>query len=227
MIIPFPNKKYEVILADPAWKYNDKCHAGKRGAEYKYPCMTRDELIQLPVWTIADDNCTLFLWATMPMLEDALGLFKAWGFEYKTCAFTWVKTSKHGKEFIGMGNWTRANTEICLLGTRGKPRRMNASVRQVITAPVGQHSAKPPEVRDRIVQLMGDVPRIELFAREELEDWDSWGYGVEIERTLREIERLERLISELSVYQSVFIEDCKEDIGMLKYKLRSMGYKYE
>lgn len=182
MIIPFPNKKYTVIYADPPWSYNDKCHAGKRGAEYKYPCMDYAELGKLPVKDIAADNAVLFCWATYPILFKHLAAFELlinfWGFNPVTVGFTWVKTTKHGKEFMGMGNWTRANPEPCIICTRGKPKRIDASVRQIITAPVGQHSAKPPEVRDRIVQLMGNVPRIELFAREKVAGWDAWGNEV-------------------------------------------------
>ena len=128
---------------------------------------------------IASDNCILFMWATYPMLREALKVIEAWGFTYKTVAFNWVKQNKTGAGlFWGLGNWTRSNSEICLLAVKGKPRRMSASVHSVILSPVQQHSGKPAEARDRIVELMGDLPRIELFARETAPGWDSWGNEV-------------------------------------------------
>ena len=116
------------------------------------------------------------MWATFPMLREALEVIEAWGFTYKTVAFNWVKQNKTGAGlFWGLGNWTRSNSEICLLAVKGKPRRMSASVHSVIFSPVQQHSRKPAEARDRIVELMGDLPRIELFAREAAPGWDAWG----------------------------------------------------
>ena len=105
---------------------------------------------------------------------------KAWGFKYKTVAFTWVKTNKKSPSwFVGLGYYTRANPEICILGIRGKaPAKKSCSVRQLVVNPIGDHSTKPPCVRERIVELFGDVPRIELFARQKVEGWDSWGHGV-------------------------------------------------
>ena len=116
------------------------------------------------------------MWATFPMLREALEVIEAWGFIYKTVAFNWVKQNKTGAGlFWGLGNWTRSNSEICLLAVKGKPKRMSASVHSVILSPVQQHSRKPAETRDRIVELMGDLPRIELFAREAAPGWDAWG----------------------------------------------------
>lgn len=113
-------RNYQIIYADPPWSYKDKAKAGKRGASFKYTTQDKDWLQRLPVKSIADDNCVLFLWVTMPMLEEGLSLMKAWGFEYKTCAFTWVKRNKVSLSwFFGMGNWTRSNAELCLLGKRG------------------------------------------------------------------------------------------------------------
>ena len=110
------------------------------------------------------------------MLREALEVIEAWGFTYKTVAFNWVKQNKTGAGlFWGLGNWTRSNSEICLLAVKGKPKRMSASVHSVILSPVQQHSRKPAETRDRIVELMGDLPRIELFAREAAPGWDAWG----------------------------------------------------
>lgn len=106
-------------------------------------------------------------------------MIDAWGFVYKTIAFAWVKENKKsGGLFWGLGNWTRSNVEVCLLATKGKPKRINAGVHSVVMSPIGRHSEKPSEVRDRIVKLCGDVPRIELFARQEAEGWDCWGNEV-------------------------------------------------
>lgn len=124
-----------------------------------------------------------FLWATFPNIGEALRVMEAWGFEYRTAAFVWVKKNrKSGGNFWGMGAYTRANAEVCLLGTTPgtKARQVvkNHGVQQIVEAPVEQHSRKPTEVRERIVRLMGDVPRIELFARERVPGWDAWGNEV-------------------------------------------------
>jgi N6-adenosine-specific RNA methylase IME4 len=112
----------------------------------------------------------------MPKLNECFEVIKAWGFEYKTVAFTWVKLNKKsGTPFMGMGRWTRANAEVCLLATRGKPHRISASVHSVVMSAIERHSKKPDEVRKRIVELMGDIPRVELFARERADGWDAWG----------------------------------------------------
>lgn len=116
------------------------------------------------------------MWVTMPKLNECLQVIEAWGFEYKTVAFTWVKKNKKSDSwFWGMGRWTRANAEVCLLATKGNPKRMSAAVHSVIDSRIQQHSQKPDEVRKRIVALMGDIPRIELFARQKIKGWDSWG----------------------------------------------------
>lgn len=116
------------------------------------------------------------MWATFPMLREALDVIEAWGFSYKTVAFNWVKQNRNGTGiFMGLGNWTRSNSEICLLATKGKPKRISGSVRSIVLSPLQQHSRKPAEVRDKIVELMGDLPRIELFAREAAPGWDVWG----------------------------------------------------
>lgn len=116
------------------------------------------------------------MWATFPMLREALDVIEAWGFSYKTVAFNWVKQNRNGTGiFMGLGNWTRSNSEICLLATKGKPKRISGSVRSIVLSPLQQHSRKPAEIRNRIVELMGDLPRIELFAREAAPGWDVWG----------------------------------------------------
>lgn len=178
-MLDFPNKKYTVIYADPPWSYSDKQKAGCRGAFFKYPVQSKEWIESLPVIDIVADDAFLFLWVTMPLLQQGLDLFPKWGFTYKTIGFTWVKKNKKaGSLFWGMGNYTRSNTELCLLGIRGKPKRVSASVHSVIESPIRSHSQKPDEVRDRIVQLCGDVPRIELFARNNTEGWDVFGNEV-------------------------------------------------
>ena len=172
--------KYNLILCDPPWSYRDKCNAGKRGAIHKYDVMGLEAIKSLRVKDIAADDCLLAMWWVPPMPSEALEVVKAWGFTLKTFAgFTWYKTTRHGKRHFGMGNWTRANTESCLFATRGKPRRVNAGVSQFVEATIGRHSEKPGAVRERLVKLMGDVPRVELFAREQVEGWDSWGNEVD------------------------------------------------
>lgn len=179
-MIPFPNKKYNIIYADPPWSYSDSGCAGAAAAQYS--TMKIDELKKLPVnpagggGGIAADNCVLFMWATYPKMQEALDLIEAWGFTYKSIAFQWVKQNRSGNGFFfGLGRWTRGNSEPCLIAVKGKPKRISASVGQLVFSPLRKHSQKPPEVRDKIVELMGDLPRIELFAREAAPGWDAWG----------------------------------------------------
>ncbi len=173
--------KYKIILADPPWEYRDKQRAGNRGAEFKYPLLSDAEIIALGprIAMLADDDCALFLWCTGPKTELLKELFAAWGFEFKGKAFCWVKTTVTGKVFWGMGKCgTRKNTEDCWMGFRGNPKRVSAGVHEVIMSQVREHSQKPPEARERIVQLFGDVPRIELFARDVAPGWHGMGNQV-------------------------------------------------
>ena len=173
------NKKYSVIYADPPWRYGDRRCNG--AAEHHYPTMPLKEIMELPIQSISDKDRVLFLWTTYPMLAEALELIKAWGFEYKSIGFQWVKQNKSGNGyFFGLGRWTRGNTEPCLIAVKGKPKRENNSVSQLVISPIGRHSAKPDEVRERIVSLMGadDKNKIELFARTNADGWDCWGNEV-------------------------------------------------
>lgn len=174
-------KKYQIIYADPPWSYKDKALAGNRGAGCKYNVMDSNDIAKINVGgVLADRDCILFMWVTMPKLNECFDLIKAWGFEYKTVAFTWVKKNKKSNSwFWGMGRWTRANAELCLLATKGNPKRICAGVHSVVDTPIQEHSQKPNEVRERIVKLVGDLPRIELFAREKVNGWDSWGDEIE------------------------------------------------
>lgn len=176
------DKKYDVIYADPPWRFNvwSRETGLGRSADKHYPTMQKQDIEELPINNIAKDNSVLFMWATFPCLEQALELIKKWGYTYKTCAFTWIKKNKKsGSDFIGMGYYTRANAEVCLLASKGKSlKRVNRSVRQVIQSPIEEHSKKPAEIRTRIEELFGDVARIELFARQHAEGWDCWGNEV-------------------------------------------------
>lgn len=180
-MIPFPNKKYSVIYADPPWRYKVYSKKGLgRSAESHYPTMDIEDICALPVESLADRNCALFLWVTLPCLKEGLRALEQWGFTYKTVAFVWIKQNKKADSlFWGMGYWTRSNAELCILATKGNPKRLSASVHQVIMSHIERHSKKPDEIRKRIVDLMGDLPRIELFARNTTPGWDVWGNEVE------------------------------------------------
>lgn len=171
-------KKYFIIYADPPWRYNQKGVSG--AAEKHYPTMSIEELCALPVAEISASDSVLFLWTTFPQLPSALQLIKAWGFSYKTVSFVWLKKNRKSDSWLcGMGFWTRGNAEICLLATKGHPKRKAANVHQFIISPIREHSRKPDEAREKIVALMGDLPRIELFARQTSPGWDVWGNEVE------------------------------------------------
>ena len=186
-----PEGGYKVVLADPNWKYN---HAGGRGAaENHYRTSPIDEISSLPVSQIVAKDAVLFLWTTWPIYienpEQVQRVIRSWGFTPKTLGFLWVKTNKKaGTPFWGGGSWTRANSEFCILAVRGDVRAISHGVHQlietwdendhVLRAPHPgnkEHSAKPACVRDRIVELIGDVPRIELYSRDRVQGWDAWG----------------------------------------------------
>ena len=171
-------RRFPVLYADPPWQFESYSDKGTdRSAEAHYATMPLAQIAALPVAKIGADDCTLFLWATGPMLEAALGLIDAWGFTYKATGFTWIKQNADGSLFTGQGFWTRSNPEFCLLATRGKPSRDAADVHSVIMAPVGRHSAKPEETRRRIERLVPG-PYLELFARQPVDGWVVWGNEV-------------------------------------------------
>lgn len=172
------DKKYQSIYADPPWNYADQDCQGTMANHYKG--MALQDICNLPVKNISDKDCILFLWSTYPMYEEALQVIKAWGFRYRTLGFQWLKLNKKNFGwFYGLGRWTRGNTEPCLLATKGHPKRISPAVFQLIESPLMRHSQKPAEVRKRIIQLVGDLSRIELFARQKTEGWDVWGNEVE------------------------------------------------
>ena len=176
-------KKYQIIYADPPWQYKVWSRkSNSRSAESHYRTMNIEDIINLKEFInkISDKNCILFIWVTYPCLKEALKVIDAWGFKYKTCGFTWVKKNKKSDSwFWGMGYWTRANSELCLIATKGKVKRISKKVHQIIDTPIEQHSRKPAIVRDKIIELVGDLSKIELFAREKVPGWDAWGNEIE------------------------------------------------
>lgn len=181
-------KKYQIIYADPPWEYRNMGNI-QATANSHYPTMKNEDICNLPIKELSDENCILFLWATFPKLQEALDVIKAWGFEYKTVGFTWIKKNKNGGNFFGVGWYTKSNAEICLIGVKGKAPKVSNSISSIIEAPLQGHSRKPDIVRQRIIELCGDIPRIELFARDtgeknlwgknRLDGWDKFGNEVE------------------------------------------------
>lgn len=173
-----PPGKFIAILADPPWSYDRE--VGQGVAADQYPTLSLEEIKSMPVKDIAANNSFLFIWVTFPQLKNVFEVIDAWGFEYKTVAFTWVKTNKNNeKPLFGIGSYFKSNAEICLLAIKGEPHKFvkDYSLSSVIISPSEGHSRKPQEVRLRIEELLGDVPRIELFAREDkqVEGWTLWG----------------------------------------------------
>lgn len=186
--------KYSVILCDPPWSYyNDTtvlpdCTTVKGMRRPPYPVISSDDIKKLPVANIADDNCILFIWTTDYHLEKCLEVIKAWSFTYKTVGFVWQKLNKINKPVCFMGAYTmKSGVELCLLATKGKDAAKlvkSHKVRALVQSQREQHSKKPDEIRDRIVELCGDVPRIELFARQQTFGWSVFGNQVEGSITL-------------------------------------------
>jgi len=178
--IPFPNKKYQIIYADPPWEYKES-GSGNRVVDSHYSTMGIEEIKSLPMRGICDKTSILFLWVTFPRLEQGLDVITSWGFQYYGLGFDWVKTSKNGNPSWGMGYYTRQNTEVCLIGVKPKPHRLKPLVRNVLSvihSERREHSRKPDIIKDHIVSICGDLSRIELFAREKTEGWDVWGNEV-------------------------------------------------
>ena len=178
--LKFPTGKYSLIYGDPPWSY---WNGGKKSADRHYPTMDIEDIKNLPVEQISQPDSILALWATYPILPQALDVVKAWGFEYSTVLFTWVKRNKVSNSYFwGCGSYTRANAEIVLLGKKGKgiPRKRK-DIHQIIDSQISVHSRKPDIVRTKLVQLFGDVPRVELFARTKIHGWEVWGNNQKLE----------------------------------------------
>jgi len=181
-------KKYQIIYADPPWSYRNMGNI-QATANAQYDTMEQKDIEALPIADLADDNCILFLWATFPKMQEALDTIKAWGFEYKTVGFTWIKKNKNGDNFFGVGWYTKSNAEVCLIGVKGKAPKVSNSVSSIIETVREEHSKKPNIVRDKIVEFCGDIPRVELFARPDtqlnlkgettFDGWDVFGDEVE------------------------------------------------
>ena len=165
--------KYQIIYADPPWQFETYSKKGslQKSADCHYSCMSMEDIMALPVETLAAEDCVLFLWVTFPLLREGLETMRRWGFTYKTCGFNWVKRNKKADSwFMGLGYWTRSNSELCLIGTKGHPKRISKSVSQICDARIMEHSRKPEEIRDRIVELCGDLP----------EAWQRGGTALEM-----------------------------------------------
>jgi len=183
-----PEGGFSLLYPDPPWKYKDKGKAGKRGAAMKYPVMSLKELMAMRPFidSVAAKDCALVMWVTGPHLPDGLALMKAWGFKFKTNLFTWIKVTKGTRTQVsmipkfhfGLGHWTRKNSEVWLLGVRGKHKRVSKGVPEIIVSPLREHSRKPAEARERLEKLFGDVTRLEMFARESAPGWSAWGLEV-------------------------------------------------
>ena len=183
--------RYSVILADPPWRFTVWSAKGTgRSADQHYPTMSMEEIKSLPVDVLAADNCVLFLWACWPMIDQALDVIRAWGFKYKTRAFTWAKLTPSGLSFhFGMGYYTRANDEPCLLATPGRMPVADHGVPSLLVSPMREHSRKPDEQYGLIERLYPQGPYLELFARRKRDGWDSWGNEIASDISLAEIRR--------------------------------------
>ena len=175
-----PAGPFGCILADPPWAFGtyggEQLIPGRAGDQH-YGTMSAADLQALPVADVSAPDAALFMWVIDSHLEQALALGRAWGFEFKTCAFVWMKSKRGGYPVVGMGYWTRKQTEQCWLFTRGKPKRLGKGVAQLIHCPRGAHSAKPDQQYDAIERLVGG-PRLELFARSARPGWSHWGNQV-------------------------------------------------
>jgi len=182
-------KKYQIIYADPPWSYRGEMM--NSSITDHYGVLSIENIKNLPVSKITSENSILFLWVTLPKLNEFMRVVESWEFEYKTTAFVWVKRNRISDSFfMGLGRWTRANPEICILATKGQISRQNKGIRQLQVHKIERHSKKPDIFRDLIVDLIGDLPHIELFAREKTEGWDSIGYEINGKDIRQELEEL-------------------------------------
>jgi N6-adenosine-specific RNA methylase IME4 len=171
----FPDRRYGVIYADPPWRFEvySRDSGMDRSAENHYPTMTPEEIMAVPVHALAAPDCVLFLWTTVPLLAVSFDVLEQWGFQYRSCMI-WVKDK------VGLGLWFRNRHELLLVAIRGRVPAPDPAHRpdSVIEAPRGEHSAKPPLVRQLIEDMFPNLPRLEMFARETAPGWDSWGNEV-------------------------------------------------
>ncbi len=177
-----PNRKYNIIYADPPWKFSSpKFQDGNRGfgnrVEDHYLTMNDSEIKNIPVHKICKTDCILFFWTIDSKLKSAIEIIENWGFRYATIGFTWIKQYKSGSICYNFGTYTLKSSEICLIGIKGKLKNIKKknNIKNLVFAERLQHSKKPNFIRNQIVELCGNLPRIELFAREKFEGWDYWG----------------------------------------------------
>jgi len=173
------DKKYGVVYADPPWSFKTFSDKGKdRSPDKHYNVMNLKDICNLPVNNITKDDAVLLMWVIDPILDQAFDVIKAWGFKYKTVGFTWAKTNKNKLGFFtGLGYWTRGNPEMCLLATKGKPKRINKDVSQLVVSERRRHSEKPLLHRD--IERLVEGPYLEMFARKKpFQNWDYWGNEV-------------------------------------------------
>lgn len=166
----YRGKKYDCILADPPWSYNNKNTGGSMlsGASSQYSTMSTKEIMSIPVWKISEKDSVLFLWAVNPMLPEAFAVMKNWGYEYKTAIY-WHKIGK-----FGMGFWIRVDMEVCLVGIKGDVKPFGLQVSNVIEEKPREHSRKPDAFYE-IVESIGFKNKFEMFARERREGYDTFG----------------------------------------------------
>jgi len=180
--------KYQIIYADPPWNFGNRMYSSNKQDHHRaitraYPVLRTSDICKFPVSEITDNDCACFMWVADAFIPDALEVMKAWGFRYKTVAFVWQKKEKSGKQTCYMGQWTMKNCELVLFGTKGRMTQYLKSrrVRQLQEAVRERtiHSRKPLIIQSKIVEMFGDLPRIELFARQKVDGWDCWGNEVE------------------------------------------------
>lgn len=199
--------QYSILLLDPPWKYNSRANHKTRfrgGACGHYPLMTMHEIAALPIEQLAAKDCALLMWCTFPYLDQQIRLFEHWKFRFRTQFLTWIKLNPRGFDlpkddpnyrpgkqyvlysdgmfhsvFFGVGYYSKSNPEVCLLGMRGQLPTVSDAVSSVILAPRRAHSRKPDEAYERIEGVFGDVPRIELFARQAAPGWSVLGNAID------------------------------------------------
>ena len=178
----FPDKKYNIIYADPPWEYSSKSYQDSNREmlkldETQYKTLSVHQIKDLPIKEITANDCILFLWSTDSHLKEAIDVIESWSLHFKTIGFTWVKQYASGSYCYNFSPYTLKSTEVCLIGIKGKLKNIKKTnnVKGLVFAERTKHSKKPNEVRDRIVNLCGDLPRIELFARNTTPGWDVWG----------------------------------------------------
>ena len=184
-MIPLPDKKYNIIYADPPYsftghKYQDSNRGFGNKVEDRYKTMSIKSICNIPVKKITNDNALLFMWVVDSHLDKSFDIINSWGFKFATVGFVWVKQTKNKKFYYNLGKDTMKSSELCLICLKGKLKNIKKlnNVKSLLLADRTIHSKKPNEIRDRIIDLCGDLPRIELFARQKVEGWDCWGNEV-------------------------------------------------